>query len=155
MAEEGVQKNLEAGLEKGLERKEGVGEKMPSPEVVVEKKPETPAEREARFAPPVTPVTAAPAKDQVLQNIETILEEDLEQIYFSMNSAQQKQFKKQGEKAAIKIMDLLKKAHVNIKKIINVIREWLKLIPGINRFFLEQEAKIKADKIIEIKNQNK
>jgi hypothetical protein len=35
-----------------------------------------------------------------------------------------------------------------VKKILALIRDWLKLIPGVNRFFLEQEAKIKTDKIL-------
>ena len=30
----------------------------------------------------------------------------------------------------------------------SLIREWLKVIPGINKFFLEQTVKIKTDKII-------
>jgi hypothetical protein len=29
--------------------------------------------------------------------------------------------------------------------------QWLKLLPGVNRFFLEQEAKIKTDRIIHLK----
>ena len=36
------------------------------------------------------------------------------------------------------------------KKIFQLILEWLKLLPGINRFFLEQEAKIKTDRIIHL-----
>ena len=36
-------------------------------------------------------------------------------------------------------------------KIIDVIKKWLSIIPGINKFFLEQEAKIKTDKIMELK----
>jgi len=28
---------------------------------------------------------------------------------------------------------------------------WLKLIPGVNKFFLEQEAKIKTDEVLKLK----
>jgi hypothetical protein len=41
---------------------------------------------------------------------------------------------------------------IKVNKIIDLIRRWLKLIPGINKFFLEQEVKIKADKIIRLKD---
>jgi hypothetical protein len=30
---------------------------------------------------------------------------------------------------------------------LKLIREWLLIIPGVNKYFLEQEAKIKTDKI--------
>ena len=36
------------------------------------------------------------------------------------------------------------------RKILKLIRSWLKLIPGVNKFFLEQEAKIKTDKIVDL-----
>jgi len=32
--------------------------------------------------------------------------------------------------------------------------DWLKILPGVNKFFLEQEAKIKTDKILALKNKN-
>jgi hypothetical protein len=35
---------------------------------------------------------------------------------------------------------------------VDVIKRWLSIIPGINKFFLEQDAKIKAEKIIKLKN---
>ena len=39
-------------------------------------------------------------------------------------------------------------AKVHSKKILKAIVGWLKMIPGVNKFFLEQEAKIKTDKIL-------
>ena len=60
----------------------------------------------------------------------------------------QEAFRAKGEETASKIRQLLTAAHVNIKKILFLICDWLKMIPGVNIFFLEQEAKIKADKII-------
>ena len=82
------------------------------------------------------------------KKIENILEEDLGEIFFKLTPLEQEEFKKKGEETASLIMDLLAKSKVQIKKIIEAIKDWLKLIPGINRFFLEQEAKIKADKIV-------
>ena len=36
------------------------------------------------------------------------------------------------------------------RKVLKLIKGWLKMIPGVSRFFLEQEAAIKAQKIMEI-----
>jgi hypothetical protein len=38
-----------------------------------------------------------------------------------------------------------------VKKIVQAIVEWLKLVPGINKFFIKQTAKIKTDKILAAK----
>ncbi len=86
---------------------------------------------------------------QVYKKIEKILEEDLADLYNSLNYKEKMIFKAKGEEVAKSIFQLIyKKSKVKVKKIIKLIRSWLKLIPGINKFFLEQEAKIKADKII-------
>mgnify|MGYP007030126443 CR=1 FL=1 len=37
----------------------------------------------------------------------------------------------------------------DIKKIINRIRSWLSIIPGVNSYYVDQEAKIKTEKILE------
>jgi len=86
--------------------------------------------------------------------IENILEEDLEEIYFSLPPEKQKEFKTKGEETAKKISLALQKTKIKVNQIIKLIKNWLKLIPGVNKFFLEQEAKIKADKIIELKRKN-
>jgi len=91
------------------------------------------------------------SKSNLHQNIENILEEDIEEIYFSMDQITQQKFKKQGEKTTQEIINLFKNAKATFKKIFKLIFGWLKIIPGVNKFFLEQEAKIKADKILKIK----
>ena len=90
-------------------------------------------------------------KEERLKKIEEVLEEELEDIYAEMPPEKQKEFQKEGEETVKKIDELLRKTKVNIKKIAGLIKRWLSIIPGINKFFLEQEAKIKADKIIKIK----
>ena len=94
---------------------------------------------------------------QQYKKIESILEEDLGELYNNLTPAEQKVFKVKGEQAAREIFKLVyHQTKIKVKKIITLIRDWLKAIPGINRFFLEQEAKIKADKIIqEIKEESK
>lgn len=108
--------------------------------------------------PATTPVAAhAPARtvDPITEKIEHILEEDLTDLYLKMAPGQQEIFKHTGEETAAKIRVLLAKAKVNARKIFHLLREWLKLIPGVNRFFLEQEAKIKTDKILFMHEQDK
>ncbi len=84
--------------------------------------------------------------------IDAFLSEGLSETFLAMSPEKQKVFKAEGEKTAKKINILLDATKVNVNKIIDLIKKWLKLIVGINRFFLDQEAKIKADKIVKIKN---
>ena len=98
----------------------------------------------------ISPAAQQARKEQE-KKIEKILEENLESIYLNMPPAKQREFRVAGEQTAEQINILLEKAKFKIKEIINLIRKWLSLIPGVNKFFLEQEAKIKADKIINLK----
>lgn len=86
--------------------------------------------------------------NQKFKKIEAILEEDLADIYFKLPPQKQHEFKIKGEETTTKILSLLAKPKIQVKKIITLIRDWLKVVPGINVFFLEQIVKIKADKII-------
>jgi hypothetical protein len=88
------------------------------------------------------------------KQIENILAKDMEEMYINMDPAKQQEFKREGEKTAREISSLLEKAKVKVKKIIGLIKKWLSIIPGINKFFLEQESKIKADEILKIKQQH-
>ena len=85
------------------------------------------------------------------KEIEEVLEDGLSDNFIKMEYGEQQKFKRLGEKTAQEINNLLNKAKVKIKKIIELIKKWLSFIPGMNNFFIEQEAKIKADRIIKIK----
>ncbi len=85
------------------------------------------------------------------KEIEKVLEKDLEEIYLSMDEQKKEEFKIMGEETAREINVLLEKAKVKVTKIIALIKKWLSIIPGVNKFFIEQEAKIKADEIIKLK----
>ena len=76
----------------------------------------------------------------------------MEDIFKEMPPDKRQEFKIAGERTAREINNLLDQAKIKIKKIIGLIRRWLELIPGINKFFLEQEAKIKTDEIMKIKH---
>ncbi len=112
---------------------------------------------EAVAEPVVSPVTptvnasAAPEtpKDAEIVAIEKILSEDLAEVYQTMTPAAQQKFKARGEVVAEKIRTLVAGAKAHAHAVLRLIRDWLRLIPGVNRFFLEQEAKIKTDKILD------
>jgi len=97
------------------------------------------------------PTTIPQVRDEITVTVENIMSEGLKEAFQELSITEQQQFKIKGEETALKIRDLLKATHVKVKKIFQLILDWLKMLPGINRFFLEQEAKIKADKIIALK----
>ncbi|MFH1790279.1 MAG: hypothetical protein ABH832_04415 [bacterium] len=92
-----------------------------------------------------------PKQDETTQKIEKIMEEGLGDAYSRLSPIAKQEFKLKGEQTAIKISQVLKSTHVTVKKILKLIIEWLRMLPGINKFFLEQEAKIKTDKILALK----
>ncbi|MFA6428075.1 MAG: hypothetical protein WCW02_00825 [Candidatus Buchananbacteria bacterium] len=93
--------------------------------------------------------------EKMVKAIEDILEEDLNEVYFALPPQEQIIFKQEGEKAARKIFDLLKGVTIKVREVIRAIAGWLKVIPGINRFFLEQEVKIKTAKILKLTGRDK
>ncbi len=150
-----AKKELALKVEKELREKEMRPEQ--DIETKMETKPEViaPAKQMEKLTKvPAATVTAAlmsEAEKKRQKQIEKILEADLEQIYLNLSPARQKEFKIKGEQTASQINKLLSQVKVKVKKIINLIKKWLALIPGVNKFFLEQEAKIKADELLKLK----
>jgi len=106
-------------------------------------------------APVMPPAPSAPItpkqtlyKDARLIEIENILEQDLAEIYVELPAESKRIFKIEGEQTARKINSLLSESKIVAQKIIDLIVRWLSVLPGVNKFFVEQEAKIKTDKII-------
>lgn len=91
---------------------------------------------------------AAPAKSINLLKIEQVMEDDLAEIFFNMDEAHRALFKAEGERAAREIDRIISAGKSVAVKILEVLKHWLRLIPGVNKFFIEQEAKIKTDKIL-------
>lgn len=89
-------------------------------------------------------------RDEVTVRIEKILEDGVGDAFSRLSPVAKQEFKLKGEETSRKIRELLKSSHIKVKKIFRLILEWLKMLPGINRFFLEQEAKIKTDRIISL-----
>lgn len=108
---------------------------------------------------PSVPAAYTPVMDESYaryKQIEKVLEEDLGEIYNNLTPQEQKAFKIKGEEVTRSIFQLVyHQTKVKVKKIVKLIRMWLKTVPGINKFFLEQEAKIKADKIIALADETK
>lgn len=104
------------------------------------------AEALPQAAPAVLPVHKSP----LLLEIESIMEDNLREIYQNMPDELKLKFNSEGEKTAGEINNLMQSLKATTKKLIDMLKKWLLIIPGINKFFLEQEAKIKADKIMAI-----
>lgn len=94
-------------------------------------------------------------RDEIAVKVEHIMEEGLADAFMELSTIERQEFKIKGEQTALQIRELLKTATVKVKKIFQLIFAWLSILPGINRFFLEQEAKIKTDKIVSLKEQYK
>jgi hypothetical protein len=110
--------------------------------------------------PQMTPVAqpvAAPdqtVKDEQLQQIEEMLSEDLGDLYKQLPPNVQPVFKAKGEEVAQTIRTWIQETKITARKVLGLIREWLGLIPNVNKFYLEQESKIKTDKIMELSSTN-
>ncbi len=93
----------------------------------------------------------APApKDEAIIEVEKILEDGIGPFYASLPAEAKPLFKKRGEEAATEIAEMVRTVKVRVKRVLELIYIWLKTIPGVNKFFLEQEAKIKTDRIVEL-----
>lgn len=103
-------------------------------------------------APSAAPVAKTRAdKSEALRKIEHVLESDLHEVYKKMPPDLQQSFRKRGEDTAVQVEVLLQKVKVQTKKIFQLLFAWLKIIPGVNQYFLEQEAKLKTDELLRLK----
>ena len=153
-----------ASIEKGIlsstevRQGEGVAEKpVTRTEKIVENSGQT-VDREGKVgteqanpvqATQVASVSLAVNKQQ--QAVEKVMSTGLEKFYLAMDPVKQQQFRQAGESTARQVAELLSQSKIKVDKIINLIKAWLRLIPGVNKFFLEQEAKIKTDAILQLK----
>lgn len=155
-----VEKKLEQPAARSIETAPLKTEQIPIPENKPERvleaanlKPEVAQPLEKKGEGASLPVGQAQSyQKQRAQAIDNILSEGLNEVFLKMKPAEQKIFQQKGEETVLKINELLNQTKVKINKIVSLIRKWLSLIKGINKFFLEQEAKIKADKIIRLKD---
>ncbi|MEK7183822.1 MAG: hypothetical protein AAB776_04280 [Patescibacteria group bacterium] len=95
------------------------------------------------------PVAEAPAKDPLLTQIEGILSENLGEIYSQLPEDKREAFRLKGEEVAGKIHEMMTTAKIKVHKILKLVSDWLGMIPGVNVYFLRQEAKLKLDKLMD------
>ena len=144
--------DIEPGMEGEIEFEEELGfEEEPEEEGRAGEKATMPGPPKPKMP------KAAVRQKQRVKAIETVLAQGFKDLYVQLPSNLKNEFKKKGEEAARKIDEIVvssKKAKTS--KILSIIKNWLsilKKIPGINRFFLEQEAKIKTDRIMKMRGE--
>lgn len=93
------------------------------------------------------------SKPKPLAKVEDVLSDGLDAYFTKMPADKQAEFKKVGEETASEIWKLLKSVKVKVVEILDLIRRWLGTIPGVNRFFIEQESKLKTDQLIRLKEE--
>ena len=116
--------------------------------------PEQAGPQKLKPLPKKRPTLPSPIKDEIVVKIEKIMEEGLNDSYQRLSPVAKQEFKLKGEQTASQVRELLKGTHIKVKKILRLIFDWLRMLPGVNHFFLEQEAKIKTDRIIALKNKD-
>lgn len=116
-----------------------------------------PAVIAAPAAPAVQVVVAAPAEaviavppDKVSEDVQKILEDGLEEAIVTMPEEAKQRFLQKGREIGTIVADMVRQYKVEVKRVLHMLKDWLTTIPGINRFFLEKEAKIKTDRILEL-----
>ncbi len=93
--------------------------------------------------------SAMPEKDPILAEIENILAENMNEIYAQLPESKREAFKAEGERVATSIRIMIMSAKIKVHKVLKLITGWLRMIPGVNVYFLKQEAKIKLDKLLD------
>ncbi len=98
--------------------------------------------------------TEAPAqvaqKDEVAVEVDKILEDGLGDFVEDMPAEARQRFLSKGQEVSGQIAGMVRGFRVEVRRVIQLIQDWLQTIPGVNRFFLEQEAKIKTDRIVDL-----
>ncbi len=94
-------------------------------------------------------VVVAPVKDEVTLELEKILEDGLGEYVSSMPEEARTRFLYKGQETAQRLAGMVQGVKIQAKKVVELIRDWLLTIPGVNKFFLEQEAKLKTDRVLQ------
>ncbi|MBI4135726.1 hypothetical protein HY477_03270 [Candidatus Uhrbacteria bacterium] len=109
-----------------------------------------------KYAPlTAVPPAPVPTKDPLLQQVEAILSEDLKDLYGGLPDDVKPKFRAKGEEVALVIKAMVERAKIKTRRVLKLIRQWLSMIPGVNKFFLEQSAAIKTQKITLLVEQQK
>lgn len=91
---------------------------------------------------------APPLKDEYHIRVERVLEDGLVDEYLALSPDARQRFKQEGERVATRIREMMDRSKVKVKEVLTLILGWLRIIPKPNKWFLEQEAKIKTDRVM-------
>ncbi|MCE9586351.1 hypothetical protein K8R04_03475 [Candidatus Uhrbacteria bacterium] len=106
-------------------------------------------------AVPVAEAAPAVPADEVMIEVEKIMEDGLGDYVESMPEDARQRFLAKGRDVSTQIAVMVRELKVEIRRVVSLISDWLLTIPGVNRYFLEQEAKIKTDRIISLARNRK
>ena len=121
-----------------------------SSETFLEKSAENVAAASAQPAKQTHVTEKAVEKDETLIRVEKNNGERSRFFLYDHASCGPSSVQEKGEETANEISAMIRNFKVKVGKVLKLIRDWLHTIPGVNRFFLEQEAKIKTDNILEM-----
>lgn len=95
-------------------------------------------------------VVAAPVvpKDEITVKIEKILEDGMADYFKELPPEAKERFQKKGQEVAGELTGMVRLFKVQVKVVLELVKAWLLTIPSVNKYFLEQEAKIKTDGIL-------
>jgi hypothetical protein len=133
-------------------------EVYPSPEKEIKEVEILSPEKEKTLLPEQPSVSFPPShvvgkkstKTEIGQKIEEILSQDLEIFTEKLSPIEKKKFEIKTEETAGAIEKIINSAKIASQKILNIIKRFLRLLKGVNRFFIEKESKIKTDKILDL-----
>ncbi len=132
-----------AAFEQSIEQKDTFLEQP------MEETPLTQASTESvAAAAPVVEQAPVVQEDEVVLEVEKVLEEGLGEYVEAMPEDAQKRFRVKGREVSTQIARMVRSLKIDLHQTITLIRDWLLTIPGVNRYFLEQEAKIKTDNLV-------
>lgn len=94
--------------------------------------------------------TSAQKRDHVTVEVERILEAELGEYVDTLTPDEKDRFLRKGKEVSAVLADMVRNLRVHVKRALQLIRDWLMTLPGMNKFFLEQEAKIKTDRLLEL-----
>ncbi|HCC22115.1 hypothetical protein A2480_02985 [Candidatus Uhrbacteria bacterium RIFOXYC2_FULL_47_19] len=137
----------ESGFESESTMEGAVVENEPTEESINESINQTPTTQPAS---PVAIPTADRNRDTLLIEVEQKLEDNLWDSYRAMPPDLRLKFKIEGERIAQVIREGIATGRLVAHSILTMIVEWLGMIPGVNRWFLIQEAKIKTDALVKL-----
>lgn len=130
-------------------------EKIIEQEIKKEEIKVKPPARKIPFRKKLEPEPTTLEKSKTAKQIESILSDNLQKTYQSLPENLKGQFKEKGEETARQIEKIISQAKIAVHKIVELIKNWLSMIPKVNKFFLEQETKIKTGKILELAKKRK